>query len=120
MDEILKMSRGIDYKNLVYDFKGPTSSISFSKFAGPMYTYDQLKKGETTLQHVEEQKDFKKYLNEILKGNPDHKSDKQLYTIKNVRNLSDSRQKIINLLNDSSKIRSEAIYKSKQKLKEKY
>ena len=35
------MSREID---LVYDFKGPTSQISFSKFAGPMYTYDQLKK----------------------------------------------------------------------------
>ena len=58
-DEILKMSREIDYKNLVYGFKGPTSSISFSKFAGPMYTYDQLKNGETTLQQVEEeQKDF--------------------------------------------------------------
>ena len=68
MDEILKMSREIDYKNLVYGFKGPISSISFSKFAGPMYTYDQLKNGETTLQQVEEeQKDFKKYLNEIVK-----------------------------------------------------
>ena len=116
MEEILKMSREIDYKNLVYGFKGPTSSISFSKFASLMYTYDQLKTGETTLQQVEEeQKDFKKYLNEIVKKNPKHKSDKQLqYTIKNVRNLYDSRQKIINLLNGNSKIRSEAIYKSKQ------
>ena len=111
MDEILKMSREIDYKNLVYDFKGPTSSISFSKFAGPMYTYDQLKNGETTLQQIEEEQ---KDLNEIVKGNPEHKSDKQLYTIKNIKNLYDSRQKIINLLNDNSKIRSEAIYKSKQ------
>ena len=59
MDEILKMSREFDYKNLVYGFKGPTSSISFSKFAGPIYTYGQLKNGETTLQQVEEkQKDF--------------------------------------------------------------
>ena len=59
MDEILKMSREIDYENLVYVFKGPTSSISFSKFAGLMYTYDQLKNGETILQQVEEeQKDF--------------------------------------------------------------
>ena len=46
MDEILKMSREIDYKNLVYGFKGPTSSISFSKFADPVCTYDQLKNGE--------------------------------------------------------------------------
>ena len=34
--------------------------------------------------------------------------------MKNVRNLYDSRQIIINLLNDNSKIRSEAICKSKQ------
>ena len=59
MDEILKMSREIGYKNLVYGFKGSTSSIRFSKFAGPMYTYDQLKNGKTTLQQVEEsQKNF--------------------------------------------------------------
>ena len=32
--------------------------MSFSKFAGKMYTYNQLKNGETTLQQVEEQKDF--------------------------------------------------------------
>ena len=33
--------------------------------------------------------------------------------MKNVKNLYNSRQKIIDLLNDNSKIRSEAIYKSK-------
>ena len=80
-----------------------------------MYTYDQLKNGETTLQQVEkQQKDFKRELNEITSENPNHKSDNQLYVIKNVRNLYDSRQKIIKLLNDNAKIRSEAIYKSKQ------
>ena len=43
-----------------------------------------------------------------------HKSEKKSYAIKNVRNLYDSREKIINLLNDNVKIRPEAIYKSKQ------
>ena len=38
MDEMLKMSREINYSNLVYDFKGLTPSISFTKFGGPMYT----------------------------------------------------------------------------------
>ena len=53
------MSQEINYSRLIYDFKGPTSSISFSKFGGPMYTYEKLKNGETTLQQVEkEQKDF--------------------------------------------------------------
>ena len=49
-----------------------------------------------------------KNLNEITSGNLKHKSNKQSYTIKNIRNLYDS------ILNDSAKIKSEAIYKSKQ------
>ena len=59
IDEILEMSKEINYKSLIYYLKGPTSSISFTKFGGPMYTYEKLKNGETTLQQVEkEQKDF--------------------------------------------------------------
>ena len=57
MNEILKMSREINYNNLVYNFKDSCiSPISFAKFGGPLYTYDQLKKGDKTLQQVEEQK----------------------------------------------------------------
>ena len=57
--EILKMSREINYSNLVYDFKGTIPSINFTIFGGPMYTYNQLKNGEKTLEQVEEdQKDF--------------------------------------------------------------
>ena len=55
MDEILKMSREINYSNLVYDFKGTIPSINFTIFGGPMYTYNQLKNGEKTLQRVAEQ-----------------------------------------------------------------
>ena len=51
-----------------------------------MYTYNQLKNDEKTLQQVEEdQRKFKSELNEITSGNPKHKSEKQSYTIKNVR-----------------------------------
>ena len=63
MNEILEMSREINYNNLVYDFKGPTSSISFTEFGGPIYTYDQLKNGDKTLQR---QKKNKKKLNQNL------------------------------------------------------
>ena len=74
-----------------------------------------MKDGEKTSQQVEEkQKYFKKDLNQIILGNQKYKSEKQTYTIKNVRTLYDSRQRIIDLLNDNAKIRSEAIYKSKQ------
>ena len=50
----------------------------------------------------------------IILGNPIHNSVKQSYTIKNVRNLDESRQKVINLINDNAKIISEGIYKSKE------
>ena len=44
MDEILELSREIDYNNLTYNFKGPTYPISFAKYGGPIYTYNQFKK----------------------------------------------------------------------------
>ena len=115
MDEILKMRDKIDFNNLTYNFKGQTTSINFGKFGDPVYIYGHMKNGDTTLQQVEkQQKDFRKELNEITSGNPKHKSNGQLYIIENVKNLYNSRQKIINLLNDNSIIRSESIYKSKQ------
>ena len=55
MDEILEMSRKVDYSNLTYIFKGLTYPISFAKYGGPMYAYNQLKNGEKTLQQVEKQ-----------------------------------------------------------------
>ena len=80
-----------------------------------MYTYGHMKNGDRTLQQVEkQQKDFQKELNEITSGNPKHKSNSQLYVIENVKNLYDSRQITIDLLNDNPIIRSEATYKSKQ------
>ena len=61
MDEILNMSKEIDYGNFVYNFKGSTLSTNFTIFGGPVYTYNQLKIGEITLQQVEEeQRDLKK------------------------------------------------------------
>ena len=43
------MSKEIIYGNLVYDFKGPTPSINFAVFGGPIYTYNQLKNGKKAL-----------------------------------------------------------------------
>ena len=52
MNEMLEMSTEMDYHNLVSDFIGPITSITFVKFGGPMYTYDQLKKSDKTTQQV--------------------------------------------------------------------
>ena len=105
MDEILEMRDKIDFSSLIYNFKGQTASINLGKFGGPVYIYGHMKNGDTTLQQVEkQQKDFKKELDEITSGNPKNKSNDQLYVIENVKNLYNSRQKIIDLLNDNSKI----------------
>ena len=50
----------------------------------------------------------------MTSGNLKHKSNSQIQVIEIVKNLYSSRQKIIDLLNNNSRIRSEAIYKSKQ------
>ena len=113
MDEIIEMRGKINYSRLIYDFKGPTPPIDFAKFKGPIYIYDNMKDVKKTLKQGEkQQKDFKKELNEIISGNAKYKSDSQVYVIKNVNYLYDSKQKIIDLLNDNSKIGSEAICKS--------
>ena len=78
-----------------------------------MYTYNKLKNGDKTLPQVEEdQRKFRSELNEITRG--PKKSQTQSDTIKNVKKLYNSRQKIIDLLNDNSRVRSAAIYKAKQ------
>ena len=73
MDEILKMSDKIDFDILIYNFKGPTSSINFGKFGGSMYIYGHMENADITLQQIEkQQKDFKKEINEMTSGNPKH------------------------------------------------
>ena len=52
MDAILEMNDKIDFGNLIDNFTGPTSSINFGKFGGPMYIYGHIKK-VTILQQVE-------------------------------------------------------------------
>ena len=114
MDEILKTTNKIDFDRLIYNFKVSTSSINFGKFGGTLYIYGHMKNGDITLHQAEKQKDFKKELNEVTSENPKHKSNSHLYVIKNAKNLYNSIQKIIDLPNDNSRIRSEAIYKLKQ------
>ena len=119
LDAIQELSREIDYKNLNYDFTAKASgSINFTRYKGPFSLFKKIRDGDISLEMGEEdQKKLKREFGQIKSGNPDHKSDKQLYTIKNVKNLYDSRQKIIDLFNSYSKIRSKA--QNKIKLKEK-
>ena len=93
LDEIQELSRKIDYKNLNYDFTTKASgSINFTGYNGPFTLFKKIRDGDISLEMAEE--DQKKF-GQLKSGNPYHKSDKQLHAIKNVKNLYDSRQKII-------------------------
>ena len=112
LDEIQELSKNIDYKYLNQNFTAKAiGSINFIGYKGLFSLFKNIREGDILLEMAEEdQKKFKREFGQIKSGNPDHKSDKQLYTIKNVKNLYDSRQKIIDLFNNYSKIRSGAIY----------
>ena len=75
---------------------------------------DKLSVMNKTLKEIEKnQKKLKSNLGQMTLGDSEHKGDYQKDAIKNAQNLYNSRQKVIDLFNDSTKIRSEAIYKSK-------
>ena len=116
LNEIQEISNEIGYNNLNYSFKTRSSgSIYFIKYKGPFGLFGEMRDGNISLKEAEEnQEDFKKELGQITSGNPKHKEQYQLETIKSVKNLYNSRQKFIDLFNDSAKIRSEAMYRSKQ------
>ena len=91
-----------------------SASINFIGVTGPMHICNEVKYGNDSIEKIEEdQKQFKSKLNEITTGNP-KKSKDQLYTIKDIKNLCNSRDKVIKLNNDYAKIISEVMYKTKQ------
>ena len=115
-DEIRTIAEEIDNNKLIYYFKDPhIVPINFIKHKGPFHIFKEIRDGDKTLQETEEdQKNFKSSLGQITSGDPEHKEDYPKNAINNAKNIYNWKQKVIDLFNDSAKIRSEAIYKSKQ------
>ena len=87
------------------------------KYKGLFNIFKETERNKKQKRKQEIQKDqenLKSGLREITSENPKYKEKYQLYTTKNAKNLRDPRQKVINLGNDYARIRSEAVYKSKQ------
>ena len=86
------------------------------KYKGLFNIFKETERNKKQKRKQEIQKDqenLKSGLRKITE-NPKYKEKYQLYTTKNAKNLRDPRQKVINLGNDYARIRSEAVYKSKQ------
>ena len=70
--------------------------INFIKFKGPFSLFKKIRDGDISIEMTEEEQEkFKREFCQIKSRNPKHKSEIQLYAIRNVKNLYDSRQKIV-------------------------
>ena len=100
---------------MIYKYK--TEGISpkdFSNYQNPINLFINLRDGNANPRKVlKNQIDFKSYLGEIKKGNPKSKSEDQISVIKNVQNIFDLTEKIINFFRDYSILLSKAKYKAK-------
>ena len=80
-----------------------------------MHIFKSIHKGDTTLEDIEkEQIRLKRYFSHINQKNPKNKSDEQKKTVDNIKNIHDSREKVIQLFNDYARNMSKNVYKSKK------
>ena len=118
--EMQKISNEINYDDLIYYFKRPSSPVSFNEYEDPSDLHDKIKNGDKTIQAAEEEQTrIKSRLGEITSGNPEHKSTNQSYAIKNAQNLYNSRQKLLIYLTIMKQLDSKLFLKqNKIKVKE--
>ena len=78
-----------------------------------MPTYKNIKKSNISLEKIEEgQEEFKSNIDVIARGNSKNRSKDLLNTITNIKNLYESRKKVIELCNDYANSMSEAKWKT--------
>ena len=96
MEEIVHLSKQIDFNNLIYHNKGNAPAKTFMGFKGPLIFFQNIKKGNIALEKAEEeQKEFKSKLNKLVKGSK--KSEDQKSAISNIKTLCESREKVFKL-----------------------
>ena len=89
------------------NIKVKTAPKNCIAFEGPLSFYKNIKECYIKLDKEEEkQKELKSEINKILKGSK--KSDKQKNAIENIKTLYESRENVIKLFHDYSRIVSEA------------
>ena len=78
-----------------------------------MPTYKNIKNSNISLEKIEEgQEEFKSNIDVIARGNSKNRSKDLLNTITNIKNLYESRKKVIELCNDYANSMSEAKWKT--------
>ena len=52
----MKLWNEINYDDLIYYFKGPSSPVNFTEYDDPEDVYDKIKNGDKTIQEAKEHK----------------------------------------------------------------
>ena len=108
-DEIQKIDKTVNRKELLYKYKGNTSDVDFSEYFSAIELINKIKNGDVDLRKAaDDQYKLKSKLGEIKKGKPRPKSRTNLDVIKNVDKLYDSRQAAINFFIEYAERVSEA------------
>ena len=106
-----------NFNDLTYNFKDSRiDSVDFIKFKGPLYIFKSVHNGDKVLESIEkEQMELKRVLGRIKQGERINRSEKQQNTIGTIKNLHNSREKVIKMFSDYATNMSRNIYDSKQK-----
>ena len=107
MVKIQNQFNKIDFNHLTYLYKGSSTPIKFFGFKGPLHIFKSIYNGSIPLEDVEkEQIEFKRVLNHIRQ--------EQEKATNNIKNLYESRQKVVQMFNNYPRETSKRIYESKQ------
>ena len=109
-DEILNLSKQIDFNNLIYHFKRKSSLTSFIGFKGPLGFYENTNHSYAALEKKRKSKEIKR---DKRNSKSREKSEEQKSAMKTIKALYQSREEVTKLFNDYSKIVAEAKYKTK-------
>ena len=93
-NEIEKLYRTVNRKELIYKYRGNTADADFSNFNGAIDTINKIASKDISLSKVIDNSE----LGEVKTGNPKRKSSRNLEVIKNAENLYNARQAAINFI----------------------
>ena len=111
MEEIQDLSKNFGFDNLTYHYKGKNVPKILQVLQVHKVFIEKEEKEITIKKAEEQQKELKSNVNEIIVGRK--KSEDEKNAIKNIKSLYQSREKVIELFDDYSRIASEAKYKTK-------
>ena len=106
LDKIEELNNKIDYNNLNYVVVGTGDKYSFDDLDDPLTLLSNIKKGEILMDKaMEQQYNFRKYLNLIRIGN---KNDNQKRTLANINVFYNARDNAIQFIHDYGRMILEA------------